>query len=383
MTVRLPASDGGLIEVRIAARPRLEVSALPPTSRMVFAASHVVADPLRTSTADGQIDWDATLALRHDIWDVGLGVAESMDTAQRGMGLSAAQAMELAKRTLADDPRGGAGTVVGVNTDALHPASTPALSEIVDAYLEQMRFVTDHGGTPVLMASRHLARTADGPDDYHRVYGELLSQCSSPVILHWLGEVFDPALAGYWGVADPAAALNTVIELIETHRDKVSGIKVSLLDPAFELELRRRLPRGVAVFTGDDFNYTDMIAGDHTGASHALLGAFAALAPWASAAFARLDAGDEPGFRTILGPTEPLSRAVFATPTQYYKVGIVWLAYLSGAQDHSRMLGGFETGRDLLHLAELVHLANAMAYFPDPELTEVRLRTFFAAHGVG
>ncbi|MCV7423484.1 DUF993 family protein [Mycobacterium yunnanensis] len=382
MSVILPTADGELSEVRISPRPQLQVSATPPTSRMVFAASHVVADPLRTSTATGRIDWDATLALRQDIWDVGLGVAESMDTAQRGMGLSAPEAMELAKRTLAADPRGGAGTVVGVTTDAL-PTGPRSLSEITEAYVQQLDFVTDHGGTAVLMASRHLARSAGEPDDYHQVYGDLLTHSNKPVILHWLGEVFDPALARYWGAGDPGIALDTVVDLITTHRSKVAGIKVSLLDPVFELELRRRLPPGVAVFTGDDFNYTEMIAGDGHGHSHALLGAFAALAPWASAAFSRLDAGDVSGFRAILEPTQPLSRAVFVAPTQYYKVGIAWLAYLVGGQHHPRMLGGFETGRDLLHLAELVHLANAMEYFPDPDFTETRLRTFFAAHGIG
>lgn len=382
MTVILPGPDGGLTEIELSPRPRLAVRVSPPTSRMAFAASHVVADPLRTSTDAGCIDWDATLELRRGIWDLGLGVAEAMDTAQRGMGLSAADAMELARRTLAEDPRGGKATVVGVNTDALGPGPA-SIDQIVRAYGQQLDFVEMHGGTPVLMASRHLARAAHDQDDYRRVYGELLAQCTRPVILHWLGEVFDPMLAGYWGATDAADAIDTVIDIITAHRSKVTGIKVSLLDPVYELELRRRVPTDVAVFTGDDFNYTDMIAGDETGHSHALLGAFAALAPWASAAFACLDVGDEAGFRAILQPTEPLSRAVFMAPTQYYKVGIVWLAYLSGAQTHPRMLGGFESGRDLIHLAELVRLADTIDYFPDPEFTEMRLRKFFAAYGIG
>lgn len=382
MSVKLPAPDGSLSTTSIAARPALDVLTAPATSRMAFAASHVVAEPLRTSIASPAIDWDATLALRHEIWELGLGVAESMDTAQRGMGLSAGDAMELAARTLQEDPRGGAATVVGINTDALAPGPA-TLEQITQAYRDQLEFVASRGGTPVIMASRHLAAAARTADDYRRVYSDLLADVSGTVVLHWLGAVFDPALAGYWGDTDPSGAMDTVVALITEHKETISGIKISLLESVYERELRARLPAEVAVFTGDDFNYTDMIAGDDRGYSHALLGAFAALTPWASAALKRLDAGDAAGFREILGPTQPLSRSIFAAPTQYYKVGIVWLAYLTGKQDHPRMLGGMDGGRDLLHLAEVVRLANEMRYFPDPDFTEARLRSFFAAFGLG
>jgi hypothetical protein len=382
MTLRLPDADGTLTGIELGTRPHLDVLTAPPVSRSAYAACHVVADPLRSSTAVTAIDWDATIALRRELWNVGLGVAESMDTAQRGMGLAAADAMRLAEMTLAEDPRHGAGTAVGIATDGLE-SGVATLDELTAAYRRQLEFVAERGGTPVVMASRQLAHVAEGPGDYFTVYDRLLSDAPGPVILHWLGDVFDPELTGYWGDPDPARAMDTVVGLIATHEDKVAGIKISLLDPTYELELRRRLPAGVALFTGDDFNYTEMIAGDHTGHSHALLGAFAALAPWASAALKRLDAGDENGFRAILEPTQRLSRLIFTAPTPFYKVGIVWLAYLSGKQHHPRMLGALEGGRDLLHLAELIRLANEIDYFPDPEFTEARARTFFAAHGIG
>jgi hypothetical protein len=233
------------------------------------------------------------------------------------------------------------------------------------------------------MASRHLARAAQGPDDYAEVYGEVLAQTQRPVILHWLGPMFDPVLAGYWGHDEPKAAMRTVVDIIGAHVDKVRGIKVSLLDAALESLLREQIPAPARVFTGDDFNYVDLIAGDGTRHSEALLGAFAAVPRFASAAFARLDAGDTEGFRAILEPTLPLSRLVFTAPTQYYKAGVAWLTYLDGGQDHFRMLGGFETGRSLLHLADLVRTAGAIGLFTDPDLAAHRASAYFAAQGVG
>lgn len=382
-TITLPTSSGATEALRLRAPASLRTVATPPLSRRVFAAAHVVANPLRAArpTKSDHIDWDATLALRHRLWGLGLGVAESMDTAQRGMGLSASDAMELARRTLAADPRGGDGVVVGINTDAI-PDRVASLDGIADAYLRQLGVVEAGGGTAVLMASRHLARSATSPSDYVRVYGRVIAAAEKPVILHWLGAVFDPDLRGYWGSADTAEALETVVEMIENSGGKVSGIKISLLDPRWELELRDRLPQDVALFTGDDFNYVDMIAGDGSRHSHALLGAFAAVAPHASAALARLDVGDEAGFRAVLEPTQPLSRLVFEAPTPFYKVGVVWLAYLSGLQSHFRMLGGMESGRDLLHLAQVVREADAIGLFPDPSLTAARANTFFAVHGI-
>ncbi|MDV3124121.1 dihydrodipicolinate synthase family protein [Mycobacterium sp. 21AC1] len=382
MSLSLPASDGSSSVIELTPRPDLDVSATPPRSRTVYAASHVVADPVSTSIVSGAIDWEATLSLRRDIWSVGLGIAESMDTAQRSMGLTGADAMELARLTLTEDPRDGGGTVVGVNTDQLKPGDT-SLDDITGAYAQQLEFVESLGGTAVIMASRHLAATARTADDYLSVYSRLLANTDRPVILHWLGSVFDPALDGYWGDPDPAAALETVLQLISQNASRIAGIKISLLDPRYEIELRQRIPSGIPVFTGDDFNYTDMIAGDGNGHSHALLGAFAALAPWASAALKALDSGDENGFRTVLGPTEQLSRLIFQRPTQYYKVGIAWLAYLTGKQSHFRMLGGLEAGRDLSYLAELIRCADAISYFPDPEFTEQRARMYFAAQGLG
>ncbi|MGV9863935.1 dihydrodipicolinate synthase family protein [Rhodococcus koreensis] len=382
-SIVLPDLDRSTGTLVLGTPARLDTRSTAPTSRAVYAASHVIADPLRASAenAADQIDWDATLQLRHDLWSLGLGVAESMDTAQRGMGLDWAGARELAVRTLTEAKSVGGRVVVGVATDQLKTDS-PSLEEIRDAYLEQVETIESAGGEVVLMASRHLARAAGGPDDYLSVYDAVLAAATRPVVLHWLGSVFDPALDGYWGYSDPSEAMDTVLQIIDNHRERVRGIKVSLLDPALEIALRRRMPDGVRVFTGDDYNYVDLIAGDGTHTSDALLGAFAALGPFASAAFARLDDGDEQGFRNILGPTETLSRLLFAAPTQYYKVGVAWLAYLGGKQDHFRMIGGFETGRSLTHLAELVRAADAIGLFTDPDFTAARASAYFAVHGI-
>lgn len=380
----LPTSDGATAPLVLGEPAHLDTRATPPTSRAVYAAAHVVADARRASAekpGPDQIDWDATARLRHDLWSLGLGVAESMDTAQRGMGLDWAGARELAMRTLTDAKAVGGKVVVGVGTDQLD-SEAATLPQIRDAYLEQVHAIESHGGDVVLMASRQLARTASGPDDYLSVYDAVLSNATRPVVLHWLGAVFDPALDGYWGYTEPKAAMDTVLAILTDHRDTVRGIKVSVLDPALEVALRERMPDPVRVFTGDDYNYVDLIAGDSIHSSDALLGAFAAIAPFASAAFARLDAGDEPGFRDILAPTETLSRQIFAAPAQYYKVGVVWLAYLNGKQDHFRMIGGFETGRTLTHLADLIRGADAIGLFTDPEFTAARAAAYFAVHGL-
>ncbi|WP_420367125.1 DUF993 family protein [Curtobacterium sp. L1-20] len=383
-TINLPTPSGGVESFSFRSPAPLRTVSTPPRSRRAFAAAHVVADPLRAAQPirSEHIDWEATMGIRRRLWGLGLGVAESMDTAQRGMGLSAADAMVLAQRTLAEDPRGGAGVVVGIATDAL-PDAVAAPGAIADAYIRQLETVETGGGTAVIMASRHLVRTATSAKDYLDVYGRVLAAASRPVILHWLGEVFDPALRGYWGSTHIAEALGTVIELITSNPGKVTGIKISLLDARWELELRDRLPADVALFTGDDYNYVDMIAGDGVRHSHALLGAFAAVAPHASAALAHLDAGDEAGFRSVLEPTQRLSRLVFEPPTPFYKVGVVWLAYLSGLQEHFRMLGGMESGRDLLHLAQVVREAGTLGLFTDPDAAAARANAFFAVHGIG
>lgn len=380
-TIELPAPNRQHRTVELAAPAELETSSTPPTSRIVYAAGHVVADPLLASAGSSAIDWDATLNIRHALWDLGLGVAESMDTAQRGMGLGPKEALTLARRTLAEARTVGGSVVVGIATDQLAPGPHP-LGEITDAYIEQLGEVEEAGGSVVMMASRHLALSAKGPDDYLKVYGKVLDAAKKPVILHWLGSMFDPALGGYWGHRSIPEASETVLGLIESKKDKVAGIKISLLDKDHEVSFRRRLPDGVRLFTGDDFNYADLIAGDEHGHSDALLGAFAAIPRFASAAFAKLDGGDVAGFRRILQPTVPLSRLIFEAPTQYYKVGVVWLSYLTGWQSHFRMMAGFESGRSLVHLADLFESANSIGLFPDPQASAARAAAYFRAQGL-
>lgn len=379
-TITLPHVDGSL-EVRLNEPKPLETSDTPSTSRVVFSAGHVVSDPLRACAgASSTIDWDATLALRHNLWDLGLGIAESMDTAQRGMGLTAEDAMRLAERTLAEARTCDGQVVVGITTDSIDEAE-PSLERIIDAYTEQLSRIESAGGQAVMMASRHLARTAASADDYVKVYESVLDTADTPVVLHWLGSMFDPALAGYWGSTGVDQATETVLQLIESRRRKVAGIKLSLLDLEHEISFRRRLPGGVRLFTGDDYNYSQLIAGDEHGYSDALLGAFAAVPRFASAALRKLDHGDSQGFRAILDPTVPLSRLIFETPTQYYKVGVAWLSYLTGWQSHFRMIAGFETGRSVSHLSELFDAANSLGLFPDPDLTAARACAYF--HGQG
>ncbi|GAA1867534.1 DUF993 family protein [Asanoa iriomotensis] len=346
------------------------------TSRVAYAAAHVVADPGADNTpgAPAALDWDATLAFRHHLWSHGFGVAEAMDTAQRGMGLDYAATRELIRRSA----REAAGPIVaGVATDQL-PPGTASLDKVRKAYAEQLADVRVAGATPVLMCSRHLAATARDQDDYLDVYGDLLRQADGPVVLHWLGEMFDPALAGYWG-PDPVA---TVLELIGAHTAKVDGIKVSLLDEAFEVDLRRRLPAGVRLYTGDDFNYPALIKGDEAGYSDALLGIFAAIAPPAAAALRALDAGDLSGYDEIFAPTVPLARHVFGTPTFYYKTGIVFLAWLAGHQTHFTMVGGLQSGRSPRHLGTLIRLADAAGVLPDADLAASRARAWSITVGV-
>src|SRR5690606_18626804 len=214
------------------------------------------------------------------------------------------------------------------------------------------------GGRVILMASRALAAAARSPDDYARVYGHVLSQVKQPVILHWLGEMFDPALVGYWGNSDHGVAMDTCLDVIAAHADKVDGIKISLLSAEKEIAMRRRLPASVRMYTGDDFNYAELIAGDGQGYSHALLGIFDAIAPAASAALAALGRGNDNEFFDILEPTVALSRHIFAAPTRFYKTGVVFLAYLNGLQEHFVMVGGQQSTRSLQHLAELFRLAD-------------------------
>jgi hypothetical protein len=232
------------------------------------------------------------------------------------------------------------------------------------------------------MASRELARIARGPEDYARVYDRVLSQLQRPALIHWLGEAFDPALAGYWGHSDLDSAASTCPEIITANRQKVEGLKLSLLDQTREIAMRARLPEGVHMFTGDDFDYPVTIAGDGERHSDALLGAFDMIAPAASAALLALDSGDTGKFGDILEPTVPLSRHVFGAPTFYYKTGIVFMAYLNGHQDHFRMVGGLESGRSAVHLAKLFVLADKAGLLRDSELAVERMRPVMALAGV-
>ncbi|MGA5148519.1 dihydrodipicolinate synthase family protein [Streptomyces griseoincarnatus] len=383
MTLHLPDAHGALR----AYEPRTEPLALTPgaplTSRTVFSAAHVVADPYADTTPDSPaaVDWDATLAFRRHLWAHGLGVAEAMDTAQRGMGLDWAGAAELIRRSAAEAKAAGGRIACGVGTDQL-TGGPATLAEVRAAYEEQLAVVEESGAQAILMASRALAATAQGPEDYLEVYGHLLRQAAEPVILHWLGPMFDPALEGYWGSSGLDAATDTFLDVIAAHPDKVDGVKVSLLDARREVDLRRRLPKGVRCYTGDDFHYPGLIAGDDQGFSHALLGIFDPLGPLAAEAVRVLDTGDTDGFRALLDPTVELSRHLFQAPTRFYKTGVVFLAWLAGHQSHFTMVGGLQSARSLPHLARAYELADGLGLFPDPKLAEDRMRTLLRLYGV-
>ncbi|WP_328560585.1 dihydrodipicolinate synthase family protein [Streptomyces coelicoflavus] len=387
MTLHLPNPDGTLRTYEPWPQPLRDTRPIPGsafTSRTVFSAAHVVADPYADTAPDGPaaVDWDATLAFRRHLWSHGLGVAEAMDTAQRGMGLDWPTAAELIRRSAAEAKAAGGRIACGVGTDQLTATVTTTLAEVRTAYEEQLAVVEESGAQAILMASRALAATAKGPDDYLEVYGHLLRQAAEPVILHWLGPMFDPALDGYWGSSDLDAATDTFLEVIAAHPDKVDGIKVSLLDAQREIDLRRRLPQGVRCYTGDDFNYPELIAGDGQGFSHALLGIFDPLGPLAAEAVRLLDTGDTEAFRALLDPSVELSRHLFQAPTRFYKTGVVFLAWLSGHQSHFTMVGGLQSARSLPHLVRAYELADELGLFPDPLLAEDRMRTLLKLHGV-
>jgi hypothetical protein len=357
----------------------------PKFNRVAYAAAHVVADPLGDNDPwlNAAIDWDKTIAFREYLWDLGLGVAEAMDTAQRGMGLDWNGAKELIRRALdAAKRRPGVKIACGAGTDHLDANARVSIDDIVRAYEEQIETIEGMGGQIILMASRALARVAQNPEDYARVYGRILRQVKQPVIIHWLGEMFDPALAGYWGAQDHLAAMETCLAILQEHVSKIDGIKISLLSKEKEISLRRRLPEGVRMYTGDDFNYAELIAGDEEGYSDALLGIFDAIAPAASAGLARLATGDLQGFHGILEPTVPLSRHIFKSPTRFYKTGVVFLAWLNGLQDHFVMIGGQESARSLLHLAELFRLADKARVLHDPDMAAARMSRLLSVHGL-
>jgi len=385
MKLVLPCADGRL-DTYVLVHDTASYADVPktPFNRVAYAAAHVVVDPLRTrDPRDGRpvIDWDATLAFREHLWCHGFKVAEAMDTAQRGMGLDWATARELIARSVAHaNTVSGADLACGAGTDQLVATDTTTLADVVAAYTEQIQAIEDCGGRIILMASRALARIAKGADDYHAVYGKLLRQCKDKVILHWLGEMFDPALAGYWGATDLNQALETVLDLIVEHADRIDGIKLSLLDPVWEKRLRARLPAQVKMYTGDDFNYGELIAGDGQHVSHGLLGIFDSIAPVAGAALSALARGDADAYHRIIAPTVPLGREIFCAPTPYYKAGVVFIAWLNGLQNHFSMVGGMQSARGIAHYARVFALADQCGALINPELAVHRMRQFLHVH---
>ncbi|GCF08416.1 dihydrodipicolinate synthase family protein [Dictyobacter arantiisoli] len=377
----LPQADGSLQAYQTGAASPYATQASPSHSRIAYAAAHVVLDT--QSSRPEQLDWEATLAYRHHLWSLGLGVAEAMDTAQRGMGLDWATAQELIRRSLAEaHSRPDARIACGAGTDQLPVTTSHPLAAIQRAYEEQCAFIENAGGRIILMASRALAASARSLDDYMQVYGGILTQVKAPVIIHWLGAMFDPALNGYWGAQDLTQAMENCLILLTRYADKIDGIKISLLDAEREITMRRRLPASIKMYTGDDFNYPDLMLGDEQGYSHALLGIFDAIAPAASAALHALDHGDIESYNAILASTVPLARHIFQAPTYHYKAGIVFLAYLNGHQQHFRMVGGMENSRSLEHLARLFVLADQAKLLIDPELASKRMQQLLAAAGI-
>jgi hypothetical protein len=382
--LRLPGRDGTLVPFTPSTTPALRAPNASPRLRVAYAAAHVVCDPTTNYDPLGKvpIDWDATIAYRRHLWSLGFGVAEAMDTAQRGMGLDAAGAFELIEHSLDAARSAGGAIACGAGTDQLDPERRHDLSAIEDAYLEQCRFIESRGGRVILMASRALAAAAGGPDDYARIYSAVLGSLERPAILHWLGPMFDPKLAGYWGSADLDRAAETALAIVIDNAAKVDGLKMSLLDKAREVAFRQRLPKGVRMYTGDDFHYPELIRGDASGYSDALLGIFDAIALPAACALEALDGGDLERYDAIFAPTVPLARHVFAAPTSSYKTGIVFLAYLNGHQRHFRMLGGAESARSVLHLAELFRLADAAGVLLDRELAAERMTLALRLAGI-
>jgi hypothetical protein len=380
------------------ARDRYTLSGVPAWTpavrgwnRTAYAAAHVVADPLSSVDPwlEPAIDWDRTIAYREHLWRLGFGVAEAMDTAQRGMGLDWGNSLELIRRSIAAarafgaSPHGGPARVAsGAGTDHLSPDPSRTVAEVIAAYEQQIEAIEALGGQLILMASRALAACARSPDDYGRVYDHLLSQVKEPVIIHWLGDMFDPALAGYWGYADLNAAMDVAVDVLNRNASRIDGVKISLLDKDREIAMRRRLAPGIRMYTGDDFNFAELIAGDAQGYSDALLGIFDSIAPAAAAALDALGAGDLEQFHRILAPTVPLSRHIFRAPTRFYKTGVVFMAWLNGHQDHFVMVGGQQSTRNILHFADIFRLADQAGLITDPERACSRMSSLLAVHGI-
>ena len=384
--IKLPTAARRMESYRTRAHaPHWERANGASRTRIFFSAAHVVADEFADDDPwlSATLDWDATIAYRRYLWSLGLGVAEAMDTAQRGMGLDWPTALELIRRSV-DAARDIPGALVfsGAGTDHVTPSSEATIDDVIRAYEEQAEAIESAGGRIILMASRALVAVAKSPDDYATVYGRILRAVREPVTIHWLGEMFDPALAGYWGADDHDTAMDICLGILADHCEKIDGIKISLLDKDKEIAMRRRLPAGIRMYTGDDFSYPELIAGDEHGHSDALLGIFDAIAPAASAALAALSRGSINEYHDILAPTVPLSRHIFKAPTRFYKTGIVFLAYLNGHQRHFRMVGGQESTRSLIHLAEIFRLADQAGILLDPDLAAARMRTVLSVAGL-
>lgn len=384
LSLKLPKADRSIETYRLAASRTFPAKLEGPLNRIAFSAVHTVTDPFADNDPwlSAAVDWDKTIAFREHVWDLGLGVAEAMDTAQRGMGLDWPTSLELITRSVAAAKRRNALVFSGAGTDHLAVEDASNLDDVIRAYEEQISAVEKVGGRIILMASRALAKLGRNADDYAKVYDRVLSQVREPVIIHWLGDMFDPALTGYWGTNDLDKAMDIAVAIINGNAAKVDGVKVSLLDKQREIDMRRRLDKRIKMYTGDDFNYAELIAGDEQGFSHALLGIFDAIAPAASYALSRLAAGDEAGFHDVLGPTVPLSRHIFKAPTRFYKTGVVFMAYLNGHQDHFTMVGGQESTRSTLHLAELFRLADKAGLLANPDLATRRMRAVLSTHGI-
>ncbi len=385
LSLILPNTDDSAAEYRLVGTPIGRPTTPPKFNRIAYAAAHVVSDPRKDQDPWGRpaIDWDATIAFRRHLWSLGFKIAEAMDTSQRGMGLDWAGAQELIRRSL-EEARSvqGADLACGAGTDHLAASDARSIDDVIAAYETQIEFVEKNGGRAIMMASRALARVATSPDDYAKVYGRILSQAKDKVVLHWLGEMFDQNLAGYWGSPQFELALDCVLSIINDNKDKVEGIKISLLDNAKEVQLRNRLPDGVLCFTGDDFNYAELIEGDGERYSHALLGIFDAVAPSASKALASLAAGDPATFRSVIEPTVALSRKIFEAPTQYYKAGVVFLAWLNGHQGHFSLPAGLQSARGINHYADIFRLADKANVLDRPELAVTRMKHLVGTFGI-
>lgn len=382
--INLPNQDGGVTAYTLSEAKDFPLSEKPFQSRIAYAAAHVVFNPYAdiTSKDSTSVDWEETLNFRKYLWSLGFKVAEAMDTAQRGMGLDWELSKELIKKSLQAAELVGGGVACGAGTDHLDEGQSYSLDEIIEAYLEQCTYIEKYDGDIILMASRALAKVAQSPEDYLYVYGKVLEQVKKPVILHWLGDMFDPKLANYWGHEDVDKAMDTCLEMIRKNTNKVDGIKLSLLDKDKEITMRNQLPSPVKMYTGDDFNYPELIHGDQDNFSHALLGIFDPIAPIAAAALAKLDENDVEGYNALLEPTVPLARHIFQAPTYNYKTGVVFLAYLNGYQNHFRMVNGAENSRSIVHLSELFKLADQAGVLRNQELAIERMKHVLRLSGV-